>query len=143
MHLEWPCVHIVAREGAEGEEDQNGVDATDENGTLSQLDVPELLRNGKMVNISFSNSTYRLWEVLWQAKAPLDSKRLQTAAAPVHWVLGHQVDEGADDQRQVAKDEHNANADDWESWVHFVLHERCYFEFTLPAHCFYWSIREK
>ena len=47
MNCKWPGVHVVSREEGEYKEDQQGVDPADENGALSELNMPELkYRNG-------------------------------------------------------------------------------------------------
>ena len=47
VDYEGPWIHIIAGEPAEHQEDHDGVDAADENGTLTQFDVPELCLNKK------------------------------------------------------------------------------------------------
>lgn len=78
MNRKRPCIHIIAGENAEGSQNQDSVNATDENGTLAQFDMPE-----------------RLGWIVRKSKAFLEAEGLQTTATPVNGILCDQVDERA------------------------------------------------
>ena len=78
-------------------------------------------------------------KVIWQSETPLNAKRMQAPTAPVNGILGDEVDERADYERQITENKHYADADQRKRWMHFMLDKSYYFKLALPTYRFNWS----